>query len=138
MFDLLNRLAQLQHELEYLSALTSLSVGALIVIGLVIWLDPGLRKLAIRCAVLVVYSYGLAIWNFHAGAAVVRAQWSAADAAAAIARIARDNDAAAAAAAEEAAAGAELKLSRTSDQEQLDALIRADQACHPITADQLR
>src|SRR5581483_2393257 len=97
-----------------------------------------LRKVAIRTGVAIVVAYIVLMYGYHTGMAEKAAQWQAANRRAAAEEHLRDkaaaNDAAAAAAQE---AGV-LSVQRQKDQEQIDALRKADAACHPISRDQLR
>jgi hypothetical protein len=76
MLETLRGIAQAWREILHVSELTGLSVGALGVIAFVVWFDPDVRKLAIRFAVLVVYSYLVALFFLHLGAGDVRAEWA--------------------------------------------------------------
>lgn len=90
MFEILREIERLRAEIEHISQITGLSIGVLIVLALVIWFDPGLRKAAIRGVIAVATAYLIAIYCYALGAHDVRGQWNAANVAAAAAAKARD------------------------------------------------
>jgi hypothetical protein len=92
MFDFLDRLADLQSEIEHISAITGVSIGVLAALAALAWFDPLIRTIAIRLGIAVIVAYLLVIGSYHLGAVDVRAQWDAANARAATAAAARDAD----------------------------------------------
>lgn len=76
----------------HVSEWTGLSVGALAVIGLLVYLDPRLLKPAIAAAILVAVALGGVLYGDRTGRADVTAQWNDAKAAAEAAQAKRDAD----------------------------------------------
>ena len=92
MLETLDGIAAAWREIAHISEFTGLSGGVLLGLAALFYCDPLARKLAIRTAVAVVAAYFLAIYAYHLGSADKKAQWDAANVAAAAAR--RDQDAA--------------------------------------------
>jgi|SRR5579862_7761087 len=78
-------------EIRHVSEFTGLSIGVLLFLAAVVYLDPLLRKLAVRTAIAVVAAYFLALYAYHLGSADKEAQWTAANVQAAADRKAQDD-----------------------------------------------
>jgi len=98
MFSFLDGIARAWREIAHVSELTGLSAGILIGLAALAYLDPVVRAIAIRGAVVVAIAYGAAIVGIHVGATDVRAEWNAANAQ--VAKESKDRDDLAAKAAE--------------------------------------
>lgn len=77
-------------EIAQLGAWTGLSVGALATLAALFYFVAPLRGVLIAAAVTVIAAYSSGLYWNHVGRADVQAQWSAANAAAAVAAKARD------------------------------------------------
>lgn len=90
MFDALEQMTAAWREIAYISAWTGLSVGALIVCGLLVFYVPLARKAAVVIAVMVVVAFVCLLHGAAVGRADVEARWAGARIAAQKARVARD------------------------------------------------
>lgn len=79
MFDVLSGLIEARHQVEHIAAWTGMSVTALVACGAAVYLDPGLRKIAVRGAIGVAVIYGAVMYGNHIGAKDVRAEWKEAN-----------------------------------------------------------
>jgi len=136
MLEIAGSLFDFWSEIKHLGELTGLSIGALVALAALVYFDPALRGVAIRVAAAVVLGYALSIYWYHVGSADKQLQWNAANAQAEAQAELRDKEAPAV-----ADADSELETLRNAvkaDEEQINALRKADAACHPIDGDQLR
>jgi hypothetical protein len=69
-------------EVAHISEITGLSVGAIAALIAAAYLDPTIRKFAIRVIILLVIGYVSGIYLYHLGAKDKQAQWDEANAAA--------------------------------------------------------
>jgi len=69
-------------EIAHISEITGLSVGAIAALIAAAYLDPTIRKFAIRVIILLVIGYVSGIYLYHLGAKDKQAQWDEANAAA--------------------------------------------------------
>lgn len=90
MFEAISAVAAGWRTLLHISEWTGLSLGALAVIALIVWMNPRLLRPAIKAAVLLVLGYALVLYGDHAGRADVEAQWADARKAAIAAEEERD------------------------------------------------
>ena len=93
MFEFVGVILQAWREIAHIAEWTGLSIGTLVALGFLAYLDPDLRKLAIRGALLAGAAYCLGIFAYHVGSADKQAEWNAANVQAA--QNARSRDAAA-------------------------------------------
>lgn len=91
MFEFIGVIFRAWREIADVAAFTGLSVGALVGLGFLAYLDPTLRKAAIRLGILVILGYGILMYGMHTGASNVRAEWKAANIQAAKDAKARDS-----------------------------------------------
>lgn len=139
MFNLvLAFIAQTWREALFVSEYTGLSIGLLVALAVLVYFDPLLRTVAIRIGIAIILAYCVLMYGHHAGVVEVQAAWDAANAQAAKQSKQRDLNEAKAAGADAAEQTTDLQGQQKSDQEQIDALRKADADCHPITGDQLR
>jgi hypothetical protein len=97
MFEMLSGLGDIWREIAHISELTGISVGVLVALAVLAYLDPTARAFAIRAAVLVSVAYASGLYENHVGRVDERAVWVAANAKIAKEAEARDTDAAKAA-----------------------------------------
>lgn len=109
----------LQH-LFAVSLMTGLSVGTLILCGVVFYFLPGFRTLAAMVAFAALCLGGGYLYGDHTGRKFVHAEWDAANAQAAVAEKARDEKVAEAEAAKYQASMAAEKANSDSLQQQVD------------------
>ena len=93
MFEFIGVAFQAWREIAHIAAFTGLSVGVLVGLGFLAYLDPTLRKAAIRLAILVLLGYVILMYGMHLGSADKQAEWTAANIQAAKDAKARDSDA---------------------------------------------
>jgi hypothetical protein len=90
MFETLASIAAAWREIAHVSEMTGLSIGLLVTLVVIVWLDPAIRGFAIKIAIVVVVAYVSGLYWYRVGASDVRAQWDAANVRAAEAAKTRD------------------------------------------------
>jgi hypothetical protein len=138
MSSFLGGIAQAWREIAFVAGWSGISVGVLVGLCFLVYLDPLLRKVAIRIGIGVVLGYLILIYGYRHGTDNKQAEWDAANARVAAQIKQRDADEASAAGADAATAISALQAGQKLDQEQVNALRKLDANCHPIIGDQLR
>ncbi|MGD0420550.1 MAG: hypothetical protein ABSA68_13390 [Xanthobacteraceae bacterium] len=90
MFEVFTGISQAWREIEHISEITGFSVTLLVGLAALAYLDPGIRKWAIRGGIFVILAYVGGMTLYGLGAKDVRGQWNAADAKADKERVTRD------------------------------------------------
>jgi hypothetical protein len=90
MFESILTAAAVWREILHISEWTGLSIGVIVALAALVYLDPRLFKPALIAAGIVTIAYASVMYGDHVGRADVEAQWAAARAAAIKAEEARD------------------------------------------------